>query len=55
MKKGLKYYRDLTNVVNTSREEGREEGILNVAKNMKRGGAFNRSDHETHWLIERRP
>lgn len=35
----LKYYRDIKNVVDTSfdegKEEGREEGILNVAKQMK--------------------
>ena len=46
----LKYYRDLNNVVNTSREEGREEGRaegrekgrkernLEIAKELKRNG-----------------
>ncbi len=38
----LKYYRDLNNVVDTSRQEGRQEGcqegILQVARNMKSAG-----------------
>lgn len=34
----LKYYRDLNNVINTSREEGREEGMgLGVEKGRKQG------------------
>ena len=42
----LKYYRDIKNVVDTSREEGREEGkeirTIEIAKNMK----ANKVDHE---------
>lgn len=34
----LKYYRDLNNVVDTSRQEGRQEGIEDVAKRMKLAG-----------------
>lgn len=34
----LKYYRDLKNVVDTSREEGREEGKVEIAKAMKKNG-----------------
>lgn len=38
----LKYYRDLKNVVDTSREEGREEGReeekVEIAKAMKKNG-----------------
>ncbi|MGB3786590.1 MAG: Rpn family recombination-promoting nuclease/putative transposase [Phormidesmis sp.] len=38
----LKYYRDLSNVVDTSRQEGRQEGcqegILQVVRNMKSAG-----------------
>jgi len=34
----LKYYRDLNNVVNTSKMEGIKEGILEVAKEMKANG-----------------
>lgn len=34
----LKYYRDLNNVVATSREEGIKEGIKEVAKEMKENG-----------------
>jgi len=34
----LKYYRDLNNVVDTSRQEGRQEGILQVAQRMKLAG-----------------
>jgi predicted transposase/invertase (TIGR01784 family) len=34
----LKYYRDLKNVVDTSREEGREEEKVEIAKAMKKNG-----------------
>ena len=34
----LKYYRDLKNVVDSSKEEGKIEGIIEVAKNLKRQG-----------------
>lgn len=34
----LKYYRDLKNVVDTSREEGREEEKIEIAKAMKKNG-----------------
>jgi len=37
----LKYYRDLKNVVDTSREAGIEEGIKEVAKKMKDKGMLN--------------
>jgi len=30
----LKYYRDLKNVLDTGRDEGREEAVLNVARNL---------------------
>lgn len=41
--KSLKYYRDIQNVVNTSRQEGRKETIKEVVKNMKKAG-FSSSD-----------
>jgi predicted transposase/invertase (TIGR01784 family) len=37
----LKYYRDLKNVVDTSREEGMIEGIEKIAKKMKEKGMSN--------------
>ncbi|MDV7392958.1 hypothetical protein RZS08_16425 [Arthrospira platensis SPKY1] len=37
----LKYYRDLKNVVDTSREEGVLEGIEKIAKKMKEKGMSN--------------
>ncbi|MCR9103226.1 MAG: Rpn family recombination-promoting nuclease/putative transposase [bacterium] len=37
----LKHYRDLKNVVNTSREEGIEQGIRETAKRMKAKGVPN--------------
>ncbi len=33
--KSLKYYRDLKNVTDTAKDEGRIEGINKVAKNLK--------------------
>ena len=41
----LKYYRDIKNVVDTSREEGKEEGReernIQIAKQMKKEGFTN--------------
>lgn len=34
----LKYYRDIKNVVDTSREEGKEERTLEIARELKRNG-----------------
>ena len=34
----LKYYRDIKNVVDTSREEGREEERNEIAKELKKNG-----------------
>ena len=34
----LKYYRDIKNVVDTSREEGREERTIEIAKELKNNG-----------------
>ncbi len=34
----LKYYRDIKNVVDTSREEGMNEGVELIAKRMKEEG-----------------
>ncbi|MEO1516577.1 MAG: hypothetical protein AAFV95_16240 [Bacteroidota bacterium] len=36
--KNLKYHRDLKNVVDTSKEEGRQEGKIEVAREMKKNG-----------------
>ena len=37
----LKYYRDIKNVVDTSREEGREERNFEIVKQMKEEGFTN--------------
>lgn len=37
----LKYYRDIKNVVDTSKEEGIKEGIVKTAKKMKFEGFSN--------------
>lgn len=34
----LKYYRDIKNIVDTSREEGREERSIEIAKQLKKSG-----------------
>lgn len=39
--KSLKYYRDIKNVVDTSKEEGREERNIEIAKRMKQEGFSN--------------
>ncbi|KGE84785.1 Rpn family recombination-promoting nuclease/putative transposase [Phaeodactylibacter xiamenensis] len=48
----LKHYRDLKNVVDTSREEGIEEGIKEVAKRMKAKGMSNSEISELTGLSE---
>lgn len=48
----LKHYRDLKNVVDTSREEGIEEGIKEVAKRMKAKGMSNSDISELTGLSE---
>ncbi len=48
----LKYYRDIKNVVDTSKEEGKEERNFEIAKNMKKEGYTNNQIKKITGLTE---